>query len=313
MHYNPQHVAHRAQVADKPASMKKTWLILKKIFFWIFILHASWFLYFIITFPGSHFAEPNLKLKILIIFGVVIAFGLVYYFWLRHFPVIKRIGIIFREIFFIAYISSFLYLLLGAVFNPPITLTQLGSLLQGNGLKRDYISYDDMGANIKLAVLASEDQLFPDHDGFDVKAIKLAIKYNKRHPNKVRGASTISQQVAKNVFLFQGGGFLRKRMEVFFTFSIEKIWTKRTILERYLNVAEMGPGIFGVQAAARKYFNKDAKDLTMAEAAQIAACLPNPKRYTVKPLSRYVASRSGNIVRQMYNLAGDPDVQALIK
>ena len=220
---------------------------------------------------------------------------------------------ILKEVFFIAYISSTLYLLQGILFNPPITLTQVGSILQGNGLSRNYVSYDNMGPNMKLAVIASEDQQFPDHDGFDLKAIKVAIKYNKRHPNKVRGASTISQQVAKNVFLYQGGGFLRKGIEVFFTFSIEKLWTKRIILERYLNVAEMGRGVFGVQAAAKKYFNKNARDLTMAEAAQIAACLPNPKRFTVKPLSPYVAGRSNNIVRQMSNLAGDADVQELIK
>jgi monofunctional biosynthetic peptidoglycan transglycosylase len=170
-----------------------------------------------------------------------------------------------------------------------------------------------MGSNIKLAVIAAEDQLFPDHDGFDLKAIKLAVKYNKRHPNKVLGASTISQQTAKNIFLFQGGGFLRKGPEVFFTFTIEQLWTKRTILERYLNVAEMGPGIFGVQAAAKVYFNKNAKDLTKAEAAMIAACLPNPKKFTVKPLSTYVAKRYDNILQQMNNLEGDPDVQELIK
>src|SRR6185295_11488293 len=116
---------------------------------------------------------------------------------------------VLKEVFFIAYISSFLYLLLGFIFNPPVTLTQAGSLLQGNGLSRDYISYSEMGQNIKLAVIASEDQQFPDHDGFDIKAIKLAIKYNKRHPNEIRGASTISQQVAKNIFLFQGGGKFR--------------------------------------------------------------------------------------------------------
>ncbi|MEO7308609.1 MAG: monofunctional biosynthetic peptidoglycan transglycosylase [Ferruginibacter sp.] len=294
--------------------MKKTWLILKKIFFWIFIIHISWFLIFIIKkFSVSDFPVTNLKTKMLIVFAVVLIVGLLYYFWLRHIDFVKRAAILLKEFFYIAYISSTLYLLLGMIFNPPITLTQVGSIFQGYGLHRDYISYYDMGPNIKLAVVASEDQLFPDHDGFDLKAIKKAVKYNKRHPNKVRGASTISQQVAKNVFLFQGGGFLRKGLEVFFTFSIEGLWTKRTILERYLNVAEMGPGIFGVQAAARKYFDKDAKDLSMAEAAQIAACLPNPKRLTVKPLSRYVAGRSGNIVRQMYSLAGDPDVQALIR
>lgn len=286
---------------------------MKKIFFWIFIAHIIWFLVFIVQkFSVADFPIANLKNKMLIVGAVVLVAGLVYYFWLRHIAFVKKAAIVLREVFFIAYISSTLYLLIGIVFNPPITLTQAGSIFQGHGLNRDYISYDDMGANIKLAVIASEDQLFPDHDGFDLKAIKKAMKYNKRHPNKVRGASTISQQVAKNIFLWQGGGFLRKGLEVFFTFSIEGVWTKRTILERYLNVAEMGPGIFGVQAAAKKYFNKDAKDLTAAEAAQIAACLPNPKLYTVKPLSGYVAGRYGSIMRQMSNLAGDADVQAII-
>ena len=249
----------------------------------------------------------------LLVCGGVIVIGLVYYFWLRHISFVKKAAVFFKELFYIGYISSTLYLISGIIFNPLITLTQIGSLLQGNGLSRDYVTYADMGPNIKLAVIAGEDQLFPDHDGFDLKAIKVAMKYNKRHPNRVRGASTISQQVAKNVFLYQGGGFLRKGIEVFFTFSIEGIWAKRTILERYINVAEMGPGVFGVQAAAKKYFNKDAKDLTMAEAAQIAACLPNPKRYTVKPLSVYVARRYDNIMRQMSNLAGDTDVQELIR
>jgi len=294
--------------------MKKTWLLLKKIFFWIFILHISWFLVFIIQkFSVAGFAVANLKIKMLIVFAVVLIIASLYYFWLRHIDFIKRAAIILKEAFFIVYISSILYLLFGIVFNPPITLTQVGSILQGNGLSRDHVSYDNMGANIKLAVIASEDQLFPDHDGFDLKAIKKAIKYNKRHPNKVRGGSTISQQVAKNVFLYQGGGFLRKGLEVFFTFSIEKAWTKRTILERYLNVAEMGQGVFGVQAAAKKYFNKDAKDLTMAEAAQIAAFLPSPKRLSKNPSGNYIAGRKNYIVRQMNNLAGDADVQALIR
>jgi monofunctional biosynthetic peptidoglycan transglycosylase len=301
-------------MTDKKAIIKKVWMWMKRIFFWVFILHMIWFLVFIVQkFSVVGFAVANLKTKMLVVGAVVLVVGLVYYFWLRHIEFVKKAAIIFREVFFIAYISSTVYLLLGFVFNPPITVTQIASVFQGHGLSRDYVSYDEMGSNIKLAVIASEDQLFPDHDGFDVKAIKKAMKYNKRHPNKVRGASTLSQQVAKNVFLWQGGGFLRKGIEVFFTFSVEGVWTKRTILERYLNVAEMGPGVFGVQAAARKYFNKDAKDLTAAEAAQIAACLPNPKRYTVKPLSGYVANRYDNIMRQMSNLAGDPDVQEIIK
>ena len=294
--------------------LKKTWLLLKKIFLVIFIVHVGWFLVFIFEKSSvSDFTITNLKTKVFLVCGGLLAIGLLYYFWLRKIPLIKKTGIIIRELFFICYISSFIYLLLGMVFNPPITLTEAVSVLQGNGLKRDYISYAGMGPNIKLAVMASEDQNFPDHDGFDLKAIKLAIKYNKRHPNRVRGASTISQQTAKNVFLWQGGGFFRKGLEVFFTFSIEILWTKKTILEHYLNIAEMGRGIFGVQAAARAYFNKDAKDLTRMEAAAIAACLPNPKRLSVKPMSNYVAARASAIMIQMGFLEGDPDIQELIR
>ena len=161
--------------------------------------------------------------------------------------------------------------------------------------------------------MAAEDQLFPDHNGFDVKAIRKAIRYNEKHPTRRRGASTISQQVAKNVFLWQGGGFFRKGLEVYFTFMIEKLWSKKRILQTYLNVAEMGPGIFGVQAAAKAYFNKDAKNLTRSEAAMIASCLPNPKKFTVKPMSRYVSRRSALLVRQMNNLEQDPDIIELLK
>ena len=225
----------------------------------------------------------------------------------------KRWWRITRKVLLWMFIGQFIYILLTWLVNPPITITQLVNVVKGYGLKRDYISYDAMGPNIKLAVLAAEDQLFPDHNGFDVKAIKKAQKYNEKHPDKIKGASTISQQTAKNVFLWQGGGYFRKGLEVYFTFMIETIWGKRKILERYLNVSEMGPGIFGAQAAARAYFSKDAKDLTRAEAAMIAACLRNPKKYTVKPLSRFVTVVSGKIMRQMNNLDSDPDVQLLIR
>ena len=211
------------------------------------------------------------------------------------------------------FILQFVYIIFCKWINPPITLTQTASLLQGNGLHRDYISLDEMSPNIKLAVMASEDQLFPDHNGFDIKAIKKAMNYNKKHATKVRGASTISQQVAKNVFLWQGKSLFRKGLEVYFTFMIEKVWSKKRILEMYLNVAEMGKGIFGVQAASKAYFNKDAKNLTRAEAAMIAASLPNPKVYTLKPLSSYVGNRYNEIIRQMNNLDGDEDIEALIK
>ncbi len=211
------------------------------------------------------------------------------------------------------FILQLLYIIFCKWVNPPVTITQMGSMVSGHGLQRDYVSYGEMSPHIKLAVMAGEDQLFPDHDGFDLKAIKKAMKYNEKHPTRRRGASTISQQVAKNVFLWQGGGYFRKGLEVYFTFMIEKVWSKKRILQTYLNVAEMGPGIFGVQAAAKTYFKKDAISLTRQEAAMIAACLPNPKKFTVKPLSRYVSMRSSLLLRQMNNLESDPDVRELLK
>jgi len=211
------------------------------------------------------------------------------------------------------FIGQFVYIILCKWINPPITITQLVNIIKGNGFKRDYVSYKEMGSNIKLAVIAGEDQLYPDHNGFDIKAIKLAYKYNKRHPTRVRGASTISQQVAKNVFLWQGGGFFRKGLEVYFTFMIEKIWGKKRILQMYLNVAELGRGIYGAQAAAQTYFKKNARDLTRQQAALIAGCLPNPKKYSVQPVSRVVAYRSAIILRNMHNLEADPDIRNLLK
>ena len=192
-------------------------------------------------------------------------------------------------------------------------MTQLVSYVSGHGLKRDYVGWKKISYNAKLAVISSEDQLFPDHSGFDWKNIKKAMAYNKRKPNRIRGASTISQQVAKNVFLWQGGGWIRKGLEAYFTFMIELIWGKKRILEVYLNVIEMGKGIFGAEAAAKAYFNKSAISLTRGEAAMIAACLPNPKRYTIKPLSGYVTLRRQWVLQQMNNLEGDPDIQDIIK
>ena len=138
------------------------------------------------------------------------------------------------------------------------------------------------------------------------------MAYNAKKPGRIRGASTISQQVAKNVFLWQGRSKLRKALEVYFTFMIEVFWGKKRILEVYLNVIEMGEGIFGIETAAQTYFNKPASNLSRQEAAMIAACLPSPKRYKVKPLSAFVAARSRVILQQMNNLQSDPDIQRVI-
>jgi monofunctional glycosyltransferase len=217
-----------------------------------------------------------------------------------------------KKIFLILFIAQLVYIILLKWINPPVTITQLVSWVSGHGLKRDYVSNNAISYNAKLAIIASEDQLFSDHSGFDWKSIQKAMKYNERKPGRVRGASTISQQVAKNVFLWQGRSWIRKGLETYFTFMIELIWGKKRILQMYLNVSEMGPGIFGIERAANIYFNKSAKNLTRQEAALVAACLPNPKRYRVKPPSNYVAARSRKIMQQMDFLQPDPDIQEVI-
>ncbi|HEU4576032.1 MAG TPA: monofunctional biosynthetic peptidoglycan transglycosylase [Chitinophagaceae bacterium] len=216
-----------------------------------------------------------------------------------------------KRILLILFIAQFVYIILLKWMDPPVTLTQLGSWISGHGLKRDYVDKSAMAPAAKLAVIAAEDQLFPDHNGFDFKSIEKAMKHNQKSQS-LHGASTISQQVAKNVFLWQGRSWIRKGFEVYFTFMIEQIWGKKRILEVYLNVIQMGDGVFGIEAAAKHYFNKSAANLSRQESAMIAACLPNPVRYTVKPLSSYVANRSGWIMRQMNNLDNDPDIRDLI-
>ncbi len=190
----------------------------------------------------------------------------------------------------------------------------------GIGFKRDYVSWSEMSPTVKLAASASEDQTFTDHGGFDWDAIEQSLRPKKKgKKTKIPlggGASTITQQVAKNVFLFNGSGvfrYIRKLPEIYFTKMIEWFWGKRRILEVYLNVIEMGPGIFGIEAAAQNYFGKPAARLTRAEAAMIIACLPNPRRFTVKPMSRRVAWRYPQILREMNNIEGDEDIRQLLK
>src|ERR1700761_5403769 len=188
--------------------------------------------------------------------------------------IIPRAWRVIRRVLIFLFFLQLFYILLLKWVNPPITLTQLGSVFRGEGLKRTYVDMKDISTYARLAVICSEDQLFPDHDGFDFKSIEKAMKHNQKSKS-LRGASTISQQVAKNVFLWQGRSIIRKALEAYFTFMIEWIWGKKRILEVYLNVSEMGKGIFGIEAAARADFNKSARSLTRMEAARIAASLPN--------------------------------------
>ena len=147
-----------------------------------------------------------------------------------------------KRLFIVLFFLQLFYILILKWINPPITITQLASWVSGDGLKRDYVGMKEISPYPKLAVIAAEDQLFPDHNGFDWKSIEKAMAHNEKNPKKVKGASTISQQVAKNVFLWQGRSWLRKGLEVYFTFMIELIWGKKRILEMYLNVSEMGKG-----------------------------------------------------------------------
>jgi monofunctional glycosyltransferase len=217
-----------------------------------------------------------------------------------------------KRIFLFLFFSQFFYILILKWVNPPFTGTQMSSLFYGDGLKRNYVSMDAISPYAKLSVIASEDQLFPDHDGFDFKSIEKAMKHNQKSKS-LHGASTISQQVAKNVFLWQGRSWIRKLLEVYFTFMIEKCWGKKRILQMYLNVSEMGKGVFGIDAAAIYYFNKHARFLNRSEAAMIAGSLPNPKIYTIRPLSKHVAARYPWILNQMHHLQDDPDVVKLLQ
>jgi monofunctional biosynthetic peptidoglycan transglycosylase len=217
------------------------------------------------------------------------------------------------------FVSSLLYVIICKWVMPPVTITQISNAF-GYGLKRDYVSGSQLSYNAKLAAIASEDQAFPDHTGFDWDAIEKSLKPKKKGKKRKlplgAGTSTITQQVAKNVFLWQGGGvfkYIRKVPEAYFTLLIELIWGKERILDVYLNVIEMGPGIFGMEAAAQAYFGKPAKQLSRAEAAMIIACLPNPKIFTVKPQSRRVGWRYPQILREMHNIEDDPDVLDIIK
>jgi len=182
-------------------------------------------------------------------------------------------------------------------------LEQLFDSKKNVKLEKDWVSFEAMSAAVKLAVIAAEDQNFEEHFGFDLEAIQKAQKYNEKHKGKrIKGASTISQQTAKNVYLWPSRSWIRKGFEVYFTFLIEVFWSKERILEVYLNVIEMGDGIYGVEAASQEFFHKPASKLSVREAALIAAVLPNPRKWSVARPTSYIQRRQGRIVRAMSKL-----------
>lgn len=170
-------------------------------------------------------------------------------------------------------------------------------------LKKDWVSIDEISPNLQLAVVCAEDQNFTSHFGFDLDAISKAVEHNKTHMRK-RGASTISQQTAKNVFLYDGRNWIRKGLEVYFTFLTELFWSKERIMEVYLNVIEFGDGIYGAEAASQHFFKTSANKLSRQQAALLAAVLPSPRRFSVKSPSGYVRKRQAWILGQMANQGG---------
>ena len=166
------------------------------------------------------------------------------------------------------------------------------------GWEHDWVPLEEISTHLQLAVICSEDQLYLKHHGYDIKAIERAIENNK-NGKPLKGGSTISQQTAKNVFLWPHRSWVRKGFETYFTFLIELIWTKERIMEVYLNSIEMGPGIYGAEAAAQYWFGKSSKNLSKEEAAAIAAILPSPLRYRAKPASNYIEGRKSWIIKQM--------------
>ena len=188
---------------------------------------------------------------------------------------------------------------------PPITILMITRLIQGHGMDYQWRSLRDMSPSLPAAAVASEDSLFCSNHGFDFDAIEKAMKNNERRPNRIRGGSTISQQTAKNVFLWPGRDYVRKAIEAWYTVLIEAIWGKPRIMEMYLNVVEFGPGVYGAEAASQRFFHKPAARLTAAESARLIAVLPKPLKWDVDEPGRYVVRRTGHIDRAMGTVRND--------
>jgi monofunctional glycosyltransferase len=230
----------------------------------------------------------------------------------------KQIKLLFVKLVLSLFLLSIVWVLLYRWVAPPATLHMIKRRAEaGTAEKPDpeinyrFVTLDEMSDQLPLAVVASEDQLFLQHSGFDVEAILDAFKRNQKGGN-IRGGSTISQQVAKNVFLWHGRSYLRKGVEAYFTFLIEVLWGKQRIMEVYLNIAEMGDGVFGVEAASQKYFKKPAKDVGRQQASLLAAVLPNPIKFSAKNPSGYTLNRSKKIARNMRRLGGTSYISSIL-
>ena len=211
-----------------------------------------------------------------------------------------------KRVILFFFLSSIGVTILYRFFNPPITYLMLQRVFEqwSNGkdakMDKEWKQLGEISPSLPIAVVASEDQLFMEHWGFDFKSIEKAYENNQKKKRRtVRGASTISQQVAKNVFLWPGRSWIRKGLEVYFTLLIEVLWDKPRIMEVYLNVTEMGDGIYGVERASRNYFKRGANKVSRTQAALIAAILPNPRKYSAVRPSAYIKKRQEWILRNM--------------
>src|SRR3954469_17933501 len=212
---------------------------------------------------------------------------------------------------FLFILLSILWVLLYRFVNPPFTFTMLGDRLDGRSVSRDWMSLDRIDRDAVRAAIAAEDSKFCSHWGFDQDAIAAAMRRNARGGSVIRGGSTISQQTAKNAFLWQGGGFFRKGMEAWFTLLIENLWGKRRIMEVYLNLAETGIGTYGANAGSQRYFGHDASAMSATEAARIAAVLPLPKkRGAVAP--KGFTRRYGNTIAARIGVVGRDGLDACV-
>lgn len=227
------------------------------------------------------------------------------------FMTLKKFWNIIRKVAIWFFAITFIWVLLLRFINPPITylMVQRGFERKAEGkewqVEKSWVNIEDLSNNLKRATLAGEDANFINHWGFDFKAMGKALEKNQ-NGKKLRGGSTISQQTAKNVFLWPGRSYIRKAFEAYFTVLIELLWGKERILEVYLNVIEMGDGVYGAEAATQKYFGKSAQSMSKSQAALIIAVLPNPLRWSPARPTRYIYYKQGLILRNMRNLGKLP-------
>jgi len=221
----------------------------------------------------------------------------------------KRIAIIAGKVLLWFFIFSVIWVIAYRFINPPITFLMVQRNWERKAaekpakIKNEWVKFEDISDNMKRAAVSAEDQLFLKHMGFDLNAIEKAYESNlKKGKKKIKGGSTISQQTAKNVFLWPGRSYVRKVFEAYFTLLIEVLWSKERILEVYLNVIEMGDGIYGAEAASQKYYGHSCRKMSRSEAALLAACFPNPLRWNPNKATRYIKHRQYLIMRNMRRL-----------